>query len=229
MHPDLQKYIDGELPREALSPALQAEADAWDRLTDAALDLRGEAAPADLVGRVLAALPAEPERAGWRSALDSGVEWMLRPREVRLRPVYGLLAAAALAGILFLRGASVVEDATFPAAERGAGPSTVVAPDVAPQDPIVYVRFAFRAPSAQSVSLAGDFNDWEADALALLDADGDGVWTGTFALQPGVHKYMFVVDGERWETDPGAERHMDDGFGMRNALIAIAPPVRRAI
>jgi hypothetical protein len=37
---------------------------------------------------------------------------------------------------------------------------------------------------------------------------------------------MFVVDGEVWVTDPRAERYVDDGFGMRNALIAVQPPER---
>lgn len=225
MHPDLQKYIDGDLPREALAPELRAEADAWDRISDAALDLHSDAAPEDLSARVLAALPAAPEQTGRGGPLD----WMMRPRTVRVRPVYGLLAAAALAGLLFLpRMLSTSPAATPAAVENRESAAVPRAGDVA-SDAIVYVRFAFTAPAAHSVSLAGDFNDWQPDALPLVDADGDGVWIGTFALQPGVHKYMFVVDGERWETDPGAERHMDDGFGMRNALIAITPPVRRAI
>lgn len=224
MDPDLQKYIDGELPREALPPALQADADAWDRLADAALDLHAETAPADLTARVLAALPPAPRHAGWRGA----VGWMLQPRTLVMRPAYGLLAAAALAALLFMpRAASTPVTPADDVAAAEAG--TVDAGADVTAGAVVYVRFVFSAPAAHSVSLAGDFNDWQTDALPLLDADGDGVWTGTFALQPGVHKYMFVVDGERWETDPGAERYMDDGFGMRNALIAIATPVRRAI
>jgi hypothetical protein len=39
---------------------------------------------------------------------------------------------------------------------------------------------------------------------------------------------MFLVDGQRWETDPRAERYVDDGFGMRNALINVAVPAGRA-
>jgi hypothetical protein len=50
------------------------------------------------------------------------------------------------------------------------------------------------------------------------------VWTGRVPLQPGVHQYMFVIDGTEWVTDPGAERWSDDGFGNRNAVLAVAPP-----
>jgi len=38
---------------------------------------------------------------------------------------------------------------------------------------------------------------------------------------------MFLVDGERWETDPRAERYIDDGFGMRNALVNVIAPMGR--
>ena len=55
------------------------------------------------------------------------------------------------------------------------------------------------------------------------------VQTGFVALRPGSHKYMFIVDGERWVTDPGAERYVDDGFGMQNAVITVAPPTVRAL
>lgn len=221
MHPDLQKYIDGELPLDALDAGLRGEAEAWDRLSDAALDLRAEPAPASLVARVMDALPAAaPRHAAWHG----GLAWLLEPRPLQVRPVYGMLAAAALAALLLVPRA--------PQAPADAGGIEVPPPAAvvhASAEPIVYVRFSFTAPAAGSVALAGDFNDWQPEGLQLADPDGDGVWTGTFALQPGVHKYMFVIDGEHWETDPGAERHMDDGFGMRNALIAIAPPVRRAI
>ena len=32
---------------------------------------------------------------------------------------------------------------------------------------------------------------------------------------------MFLVDGETWITDPHAERYVEDGYGNRNAVIAI--------
>jgi 1,4-alpha-glucan branching enzyme len=92
----------------------------------------------------------------------------------------------------------------------------------------VYVQFVLSAPQAQSVAVSGDFNNWQQDGIALRDQDGDGVWTGLVALRPGLHKYMFLIDGEQWVTDPRAERYVDDGFGGRNALITVAPPPARA-
>ncbi len=45
---------------------------------------------------------------------------------------------------------------------------------------------------------------------------------GRVSLQPGVHQYMFVIDGSDWITDPNAVSYQDDGFGQRNAVVAIS-------
>ena len=84
------------------------------------------------------------------------------------------------------------------------------------------MQFVVEAPTAESVHLVGDFNAWQ-PTVALEDPDGDGVWSGRVPLQPGVHEYMFVIDGDAWITDPNAPSYKDDGFGQRNALVAVAP------
>jgi 1,4-alpha-glucan branching enzyme len=84
----------------------------------------------------------------------------------------------------------------------------------------VYVQFMLDAPSATSVAVAGDFTDWE-PAFTLDDPDGDGIWAGRIPVRPGVHAYMFVVDETQWMTDPNAGRYQDDGFGNRNAVLAV--------
>ena len=43
------------------------------------------------------------------------------------------------------------------------------------------------------------------------------------AVEPGIHEYMFVVDGAEWITPPGAEGYRDDGFGSRNAVVTVLP------
>ena len=35
---------------------------------------------------------------------------------------------------------------------------------------------------------------------------------------------LFVVNGSRWVTDPRATRYSDDGFGNRNAVLAVTAP-----
>ena len=62
MHPDLHRYLDGELPQEALSPDLRIEAELWDSLLDDVTELRRDTAPPWLEDRVMAALPGRHRR-----------------------------------------------------------------------------------------------------------------------------------------------------------------------
>jgi 1,4-alpha-glucan branching enzyme len=122
---------------------------------------------------------------------------------VRISPLAGLAAAAALA--LFI-------------VWQSGGPPA--APEL---EATVYIQFALEAPGARSVAVAGDFNEW-GPAVELSDLDGDGVWTGRVAVEPGIYQYMFVIDESEWRTDPNAERYADDGFGDRNAVVVVTPP-----
>ena len=49
-------------------------------------------------------------------------------------------------------------------------------------------------------------------------------------VMPGVYQYMFVVDGQRWITDPQAAESVADGFGQQNSLMRILemPPPNEA-
>ncbi|MCA9577155.1 MAG: isoamylase early set domain-containing protein [Polyangiales bacterium] len=89
------------------------------------------------------------------------------------------------------------------------------------QDVLVPVRFVLPATGAREVTVAGEFNDWNPSETPLLDEDGDGVFHTTLSLSRGAYAYMFVVDGERWVTDPFADGYRDDGFGNRNAVLRI--------
>ena len=134
-------------------------------------------------------------------------DWLLRPRELRLSPLASLAMAAAVVA-LFVMVPNRVPVTTPP------GPVAVTQ---------ILVEFSLEAPGATTVAVAGDFSGWETN-FVLDDADGDGIWTGRVPITPGLHKYMFVIDGTDWVTDPGAQRYADDGFGNRNAVLAVAPP-----
>lgn len=203
--PELTAYLDGELPFDALSAEDRIQAEMWDRATEE-LQRPAQAAPQWLEDQVMAEIEGASvpsATSGSQTDRDSG-SWLTRPIQFRVTPLTGLLAAAALAGVLLIPGGT---DTT----EVAGAPETV------------YVQFVLEAPSAQSVSVAGDFSEWE-DTHTLDDPDGDGIWTGRVPLKPGMHQYMFVIDGADWVTDPRAERYADDGFGNRNAVIAVAQP-----
>ncbi len=122
----------------------------------------------------------------------------------------GLGAAAVIALLVVPRGSTPEVPGTTPAGAAVAAATTVT------------VQFVLEAPGATSVAVAGDFSGWEAQHT-LVDPEGDGVWTARIAVEPGVHEYMFVIDGTEWVTDPDAEQYRDDGFGNRNAVLTALP------
>lgn len=83
----------------------------------------------------------------------------------------------------------------------------------------VMMRFVYIDNEAESVAVAGDFSDWEPISLNRQTINGDIAWTGIVPLPRGEHHYMFIKDDEQWATDPLAHRHVDDGFGNKNAVI----------
>src|SRR4051812_18739568 len=51
--------------------------------------------------------------------------------------------------------------------------------------------------SPSKVAVAGDFNNWSADASPMTKGD-DGIWHAKLKLPEGVQHYKFVVDGNQW-------------------------------
>lgn len=206
MNDELNRHLDGEMTSEGLEPEDRTVADEWDRMLAAfRTSAPSGRAPAWLEQNVMAEIEALPERSGFTRLL----EWVLQPRVVRVTPLSAGLVTAALAALLLIPG-------------RATTPEPNGTPD--PVEAVVYVQFILDAPTATSVAVAGDFSEWEPE-FTLEDADGDGVWTGRVPVEPGVHSYMFLIDGTEWETDPRADRYQDDGFGNQNAVLAVAAGV----
>ena len=80
-------------------------------------------------------------------------------------------------------------------------------------------QFVLVAPQASSVSLVGDFNDWDPARSPMQTAQG--VWATTVPLAPGRYRYAFLVNGVEWRADPGAPRARDDEFGTPNSVITV--------
>jgi len=82
-------------------------------------------------------------------------------------------------------------------------------------------EFLLSAPGAKNVAVAGDFSGWK--PVHVMTRSEAGVWTVVVPLDPGVHDYAFVVDGERWVPDPTAPP-VNDGFGGVNSRLAVLSP-----
>jgi 1,4-alpha-glucan branching enzyme len=102
-----------------------------------------------------------------------------------------------------------------------AGPTSTATSAPAPR---VLVRLVVLQPEATSVAVAGDFNAWT-PARTPLERLTNDAWAVTIPLEPGRYEYMLVVNGTEWIADPLASEHSDDGFGSRNAVLDVRPPV----
>jgi len=76
------------------------------------------------------------------------------------------------------------------------------------------------APSAESVAIAGTFNDWHPNATPMISL-GQGRWAKDLALPPGEYEYCLVVDGCKWMPDPLAGEYVPNPFGGANAICRV--------
>jgi 1,4-alpha-glucan branching enzyme len=82
------------------------------------------------------------------------------------------------------------------------------------------MTFICNAPQAQSVSLVGDFNHWNAAANPMKQMP-DRAWFLTLELPHGHHRYAFLVDGAI-VLDPRAQGITRNDKGERVSLIPVS-------
>ena len=213
----IQRYLDGELAREDLTPEEERQATEVETLLrQVVASVPAQPLP-DLSKAILDRLPhAEEETVVEReSPLDiirGAVSWIWSPRPISLqwRPAYAFALVALIAGAVIAR-----QQTEAPLQVTGAEPAARV-----------FVQFRLDAPNAREVALAGDFTAWK-PALQLTRTDA-GTWTIVVPVTPGVHDYAFIVDGETWVADPMAPA-VEDGFGGHNSRLAVLTPDVRAL
>jgi hypothetical protein len=172
--------------------------------------------------RVLVAVAAERER-----AREEALRLDLVRRGGRTRWVVAIagVAAAAMVGALLLREPQPTPSvAAAPAvtAQTDARFATVdgAEADVARQS----VQLVFRAPSASSVRVVGDFNAWDKEREPMTRDAESGLWSITLSLRPGRHVYAFVVDDTVWMRDPRATAAPDADFGRPGSVLLVGRP-----
>lgn len=207
MNDRIHDWLDGELPLEALSAEERAEARQLEAAVSRAADASAARSPG-VAQRVMAALPPGPPPR--KRSIPARLRALLR-RPVALRPA--VLAAMGLVigfglGVLSTAGEEGDIDTATPALASPEAEATAT----------VYVRFDVQVPDAEVVELAGSFSDWQ--PRYTLTPSGENHWTVTVPLEPGVHDYVFVVDGSRQVVDPAAPQ-IADGFGSYNNRIAL--------
>jgi hypothetical protein len=188
---------------------------------------------AHAVARVLSAVhgrtPQPTPR--WRELLD----WMRMP-SLSIAATGGVAVAALFVGYMLsenstapsLRGPNsaasaraVATGTTVPA--LGDAVPVVTATSVEDAARRVPVQFVLELPSATTVSVVGDFNDWSIDQ-APMQKFADGAWSVTMLVTPGRHEYAFVVDGKTWMADPRQPKARDTDFGKPGSVIVVNTP-----
>ena len=214
MNPQVQKALDGDVGRNALTAPERAELSEAESTIDAVVRAIPVEPFPDLAPAVVARIQrrssrVEPQADTLRATVRSGpqlrfTDWLWRPRSMSItwRPAYALAAA-----VVFI--AAVTANSLRPRSAVVAGTQQV------------FTEFVLRAPDAKRVAVAGDFSGWQpAHVMTRSEA---GVWTVVVPLTPGIHDYSFVVDGERWIPDPAAPA-VNDGFGGVNSRLAVLSP-----
>lgn len=80
--------------------------------------------------------------------------------------------------------------------------------------------FLCSAPQAKSVSLIGDFNNWQ-PAAQPMQRMPDGCWTTRLELRHGSYRYLFLVDGKP-ALDPRAHGIVREANQWHEAASLIA-------
>lgn len=217
----VQRFLDGELTPVERAAFLQA--------VDADPTLRRRWLNLELVAAEAARLPRIVPSAAFLSRVKAQMAPQAPGLWARLRAAVtvprtlewnlaGAMAAAcvvlvAVAGVIRLAPERIVEVPVAAPPAQTASFSSMI-------EPKVFVRLVLLQPSAQSVSVAGDFNGWNPEKTKLERTDG-GMWTVTLPLKPGRYEYMFVIDGKQWIADPLAAEEATDGFGAQNAVLDV--------
>jgi len=83
-----------------------------------------------------------------------------------------------------------------------------------------HVELRLAAP-ASSVSVVGDFNDWDPSGTPLRPTGRSGVWSVELRLKPGRYHYTFLIDGKRWAGDP-SEPQVASDFGAPMSVLTVS-------
>ncbi len=88
------------------------------------------------------------------------------------------------------------------------------------------VMFAYEG-NADTVNLAGNFNDWNTSANLMERVPNSNKWRSILTLAPGTYEYKFYVDGQ-WVSDPNAPTKEDLN---RNSTLQVGSiyPVRLVV
>jgi hypothetical protein len=85
---------------------------------------------------------------------------------------------------------------------------------------------------AESVSLVGEFNDWDPTAMPMKLGKSKASYRATVELEPSrEYQFRYLVNGEQWLNDQQADGYAPNGYGDNNCVVltAAAPSAPKQI
>ncbi|MBN1125415.1 MAG: AAA family ATPase [Sedimentisphaerales bacterium] len=82
------------------------------------------------------------------------------------------------------------------------------------------VTFVTLYPRAQTVQVAGDFNNWQPHMGQLQKVSENGIWQIKLPIASGRYRYRLVVDGI-WQQDPYNEMTEMNPYGDFNSVVEV--------
>jgi 1,4-alpha-glucan branching enzyme len=84
-------------------------------------------------------------------------------------------------------------------------------------------QVTFKLPNqvkASTAHLLGEFNDWDPtiNPMKRLKSGGFSV---TVRLTPGIYRFRYLLDGEKWENDWAADSYMPNEYGSDDSVVEV--------
>ena len=85
-------------------------------------------------------------------------------------------------------------------------------------------RVTFDLPAevnASTVSLCGEFNEWDASAQQMKRGKQGGFSTRISLPSGQTYRFRYLLDGQRWENDWAADGYVPNSFGTEDSLLKV--------
>jgi 1,4-alpha-glucan branching enzyme len=82
------------------------------------------------------------------------------------------------------------------------------------------VVFSMHAEPGSEVAVSGDFNNWNPEGKKMADKKGDGHYTATMNLAPGIYEYKFIIN-KTWCVDPVCKDWVPNSLGTLNSILHV--------
>jgi predicted anti-sigma-YlaC factor YlaD len=76
----------------------------------------------------------------------------------------------------------------------------------------VNVTFKISSDNAHTVSVVGDFNNWDINAAKLTR--NNGYWETTVPMKTGKYQYTIIIDGKKWILEPQEEKEFNKNMEL---------------